>query len=176
MIRTVSLEDAGAIVFIYNYYVKNSPATFEEIPLSARDMAARIRTVGENYPWIVWEENGEILGYAYMHRYHERAAYRYTAEDSIYIRAGCEGRGIGRALLENLINAARKMEIRVLLSIITVPNEASVGLHEKFGFKKAGQFHEVGYKFGQWLDVGYWELLLDAEEKRRVKEPLTPFV
>ncbi|MDR1211623.1 MAG: GNAT family N-acetyltransferase [Spirochaetaceae bacterium] len=176
MIRGVKSEDAGAIVFIYNYYIKNSPATFEEIPLSARDMAARIRAVGENYPWIVWEENGEILGYAYMHRYHERAAYRYTAEDSVYVRAGCEGRGIGRALLEHLIGVARKMEIRVLLSIITVPNAASVGLHEKFGFTKVGQFPEVGYKFDQWLDVGYWELLLDAEEKRRVTETLTPSV
>jgi phosphinothricin acetyltransferase len=168
MIRPARVEDAAAIVFIYNYYIKNSSATFEEMPLSAQDMAGRIQDVGKGYPWIVWEENRDILGYAYIHRYHERMAYRYTAEDSIYIKAGCEGRGIGKGLLENLINAARQMEIRALLSIITVPNAASVGLHEKFGFKKVGQFHEVGYKFKKWLDVGYWELLLDglnAEQK-----------
>ncbi|MDR1430407.1 MAG: GNAT family N-acetyltransferase [Spirochaetaceae bacterium] len=165
MIRAAGPGDAGAIVFIYNHYIKNSPATFEEMPLSVQDMAVRMRELGRGYPWIVWEENGEILGYAYMHRYHERMAYRFTAEDSIYIKAGCEGRGIGKALLESLIAAARKMKLRALLSIITVPNAASVALHEKFGFQKVGQFHEVGYKFKTWLDVGYWELLFTGDEK-----------
>ncbi|MDR0389472.1 MAG: GNAT family N-acetyltransferase [Spirochaetaceae bacterium] len=165
MIRPVRPGDAGAIVSIYNYYIENSPATFEEVPLSAGDMAGRIQNVAGSYPWMVWEENGDILGYAYIHRYHERVAYRYTAEDSIYLKAGCEGRGIGKGLLESLIAAARKMEIRVLLSIITMPNAASVGLHEKFGFQKAGQFHKVGYKFKQWLDVGYWELLFEDRQK-----------
>jgi phosphinothricin acetyltransferase len=160
MIRPVNIADANTITFIYNYYIKNSPVTFEEVPLGIHDMTARIRDISARFPWFVWEEEGEILGYAYIHQYHERMAYRYTAEDSIYIKEGSEGKGIGRALLEKLIDSGRSMKLHALISVITIPNPASVSLHEKFGFEKIAHFREVGFKFNQWLDVGYWELLL----------------
>jgi phosphinothricin acetyltransferase len=161
VIRPVKTGDAAAICGIYNPYVTRSVITFEESPVPADQMEKRIREISAGYPWLVWEEAGEILGYAYLHAWHERQAYRYSAEDSIYLRESCLGRGIGKALLAGLLEKARGMDIRVIMSVITVPNERSVGLHEKFGFKKAGHFSGIGYKLGRRLDVGYWELLLD---------------
>jgi phosphinothricin acetyltransferase len=145
---------------LYNYYILNTAATFEEEAVSPGEMEERIRTVSSRYPWLVWEEGGEPAGYAYAHQYQVRSAYRCTAEDSIYIKHGFEGRGIGKALLGALLEKLRNMELHTLMAVITVPNEKSVAIHEKFGFKKMGIFSEIGSKFGQWRDVGYWELLL----------------
>jgi phosphinothricin acetyltransferase len=160
LIRPVKADDAAAISAVYNYYVENTVITFEEEPVSAKTMEERIRRVTAHYPWLVWEEAGEILGYAYVHAWHERSAYRFTVEDSIYLKHGSEGKGMGTALFSRLLEEVRKLDLHVLMSVITVPNEVSVGLHEKFGFKQAGRFAEVGFKFGRRLDVGYWELLL----------------
>jgi phosphinothricin acetyltransferase len=171
MLRPVTLEDAPAIAGIYNYYIAYTAITFEEDPVDARIIEERIRAVTASqqssakliqFPWFVWEEGSEILGYAYAHKWHERAAYRYAVEDSIYLKQGFQRRGIGRALLEKVIAELRRQEIHVVMSVITLPNEGSVGLHESFGFKKAGQFSEIGLKFGKRLDVGYWELILDG--------------
>jgi phosphinothricin acetyltransferase len=161
VIRPVKTEDAAAICGIYNPYVVNTAVTFEESPVPVDQMEERIQKISARYPWFVWEEAGEILGYAYLHAWHERLAYRYSAEDSIYIRESCLGRGIGKALLAGLLEKARGMDIHVIMSVITVPNERSVGLHEKFGFKKTGHFKEIGYKLGRRLDVGYWEHILN---------------
>jgi phosphinothricin acetyltransferase len=160
MIRPVNAEDAAAICGIYNHYIEHTTVTFEEEPLSPAAMEGRIREISRRYPWLVWEAEGRVLGYAYAHRWHERAAYRFTAEDSLYLLPGEEGRGLGRALLERLLEELRKTELHALMSVITLPNPGSVALHEKFGFQKAAHFGEVGYKMGQWLDVGYWELIL----------------
>jgi phosphinothricin acetyltransferase len=157
------LEDAAAIRSVYNYYIGNTVATFEEEPVSVETMEERIKTVTAKYPWLVYEEVGEILGYAYIHAWHERSAYRFTAEDSIYLKHGKTGQGIGKALFTRLLEETRKLDIRVLMSVITVPNQASTGLHERFGFKQAGCFTGVGCKFGCRLDVGYWELILNEE-------------
>jgi phosphinothricin acetyltransferase len=160
MIRPVTIQDAPEICAIYNYYIANTTITFEEDALTPAEIEARICDITGKYPWLVWDENGAVQGYAYAHKWHERAAYRFSAEDSLYLRHDARGRGIGKRLLGRLIEELCKMDIHVLMSVITVPNERSVTLHENFGFKKAAQFHEIGYKMNTWLDVGYWELLL----------------
>lgn len=161
-LRPVNLGDAPGIAEIYNHYIVNTAVTFEEESLDPRIMADRIRAVIPRYPWFVWEEGGELGGYAYAHAWHQRGAYRFTAEDSIYLRPGWERRGIGKRLLEGLLGELRKRELHAVMAVITVPNQASVGLHESLGFKKTGQFNETGFKLGRWLDVGYWELILDG--------------
>jgi phosphinothricin acetyltransferase len=164
LIRPVRADDAAAISAVYNYYVENTVITFEEEPVSVKTMEGRIRAITTHYPWLVWEEAGEILGYAYVHAWHERSAYRFTVEDSIYLKHGSEGKGRGTALFSRLLEEVRKLDLHVLMSVITVPNEVSAGLHEKFGFKQVGCFAEVGFKFGRRLDVGYWELILGYEQ------------
>jgi phosphinothricin acetyltransferase len=163
MIRPVNTADASAICGIYNYYVVNTVITFEEEPVSTAKMKSRIRTVTAEYPWFVREEAGEVLAYAYIHTWQERIAYRHSAELSLYVKHGQEGRGMGRELMTHLLEAVKKTTIRVLVSGITIPNERSIALHEKFGFQKAGQFNEIGFKLDQWLDVGYWELVVKGK-------------
>ncbi|MDR0761228.1 MAG: GNAT family N-acetyltransferase [Treponema sp.] len=158
MIRPVIPEDAVAICGIYNYYIENTAVTFEEEAVPVPVMENRINTVTAKYPWLVYEEREELLGYAYVHPWHERAAYRFTVEDSIYLGRGQTGRGLGKALLARLLEEVWKLDVHALMSVITIPNEASTALHERFGFKQAGCFAQVGYKFGRRLDVGYWEL------------------
>jgi phosphinothricin acetyltransferase len=163
MIRPVTREDAAAICAIYNPYIEHTVISFEESPVTAAQMEDRIRAVSAAYPWLVWEEpGGGIAGYAYLHAWHERRAYRFAAEDSIYLREDSLGRGIGGALLGKLLEEARGMELHAIMSVITVPNERSASLHEKFGFKQVGCFSGIGYKFGRRLDVGYWELPLSG--------------
>jgi phosphinothricin acetyltransferase len=162
MIRPVRVEDAAAIRSIYNHYIENTVITFEEKPVDAAEMERRIKAIGVRYPWLVLEEEGNLLGYAYVNSYRERSAYRYTAELSIYLRDGMQGRGRGSALLEGILEAVKTLELHVLISALTLPNERSVALHEKFGFGKIAVFREVGFKHGRWLDVGYWELLLSG--------------
>ncbi|MDR1024953.1 MAG: GNAT family N-acetyltransferase [Treponema sp.] len=161
-LRPAVPEDAPGIAEIYNYYIKNTVITFEEELVDSRTMAGRIEEVIPRYPWFVWEAGGELVAYAYAHAWNERTAYRFAAEDSVYLKPGWERRGIGRRLLERLIEELRQRQIHVLMSVITVPNPASVGLHERLAFKKTGQFDAIGFKHGRWLDVGYWELILDA--------------
>jgi phosphinothricin acetyltransferase len=165
MIRPATINDAVSICGIYNHYIKTTAITFEEIPVAINEMEGRIKTVLGKYPWIVWEEEGEILGYAYGNRWRDRSAYRYAAEDSIYIKNGFQGRGIGKKLLTALLGELRQTDIHVLVAGITQPNERSVGLHEKFGFKKVAEFVEIGYKMNRWLNVGYWQLILGERQE-----------
>jgi phosphinothricin acetyltransferase len=163
MIRPVSIADAAAICGIYNYYILNTVITFEEDPVPTAEMENRIRIVTAKYPWFVREEAGEILAYAYIHTWQERIAYRYSAELSIYVKHGQEGRGMGRELMTHLLEAVEKTKIRALVSGITIPNDRSIALHEKFGFRKVARFNEIGFKLDRWLDVGYWELVFNRE-------------
>ena len=163
MVRPVCPSDAAAICSIYNYYIENTTISFEEIPLQTSVMEERICNISAKYPYIVFaDENcgGEITGYAYINTWKERSAYRYSAEISVYVRYGFEGKGIGRILMENLLKEVRKTEIHSLVAGITLPNDRSVALQEKFGFKNIARFEEIGYKFNKWIDVGYWELML----------------
>lgn len=160
MIRSVKTSDAQAMCDIYNHYIKDTAVSFEETPVSLQEMEARIRNISDAYPWLVWEENRIPIGYAYVNKWKERSAYRFSVEDSIYLKQGHEHQGIGKRLLAGLLDEVRKTGIHAVIAGITLPNKESVALHETFGFKKAAHFEKVGFKFEQWLDVGYWELIV----------------
>jgi L-amino acid N-acyltransferase YncA len=160
MIRDASTADAAAICAIYNHYIVTTVITFEEEPLSQADMAARISDITRAYPWLVYVENGSVIGYAYAGKWKARSAYRHTAEITVYLDHTATGRGIGSQLMAELLSRLRAQGVHAAVGGVALPNPQSVALHEKFGFKPVGRFHEVGYKFGNWIDVGYWELLL----------------
>ncbi len=160
MIRPVRPDDALAIAEIYNHYIRSSPATFEEEILVADQMRQRIAETTQTYPWLVAEEDGRLVGYAYARRWRERAAYRYAVEASIYLDPAAVGKGIGSALLGALLAELRSGGLHCVMGGVSLPNDASVALLEKFGFRPVAHFKEVGYKFGRWIDVGYWQLML----------------
>ena len=160
MIRAVQLKDADAISSIYNYYIESSNITFEEDPLSVEDMKRRIENITSKFPFLVYEARGEIIGYAYANTWKSRSAYRYSVESTIYLKHGLSRKGIGAMLYTDLINELKSLGIHSVIGGIAIPNPGSIRLHEKLGFTKLGQFHEVGYKNKEWIDVGYWELLL----------------
>ncbi|MDR2551875.1 MAG: GNAT family N-acetyltransferase [Treponema sp.] len=160
MIRPVKPGDAKDICGIYNHYVRETVISFEEIPVSIREMTERITGISAKYPWFVMEEDAALAGYAYLNAWRDRHAYRYAAELSIYLKPGMEGKGRGSQLMRALLEGAGKNGFHALVSGITLPNERSVTLHEKFGFAQIARFNEIGFKQGRWLDVGYWELKL----------------
>lgn len=160
MIRACLPSDASRICEIYNHYVMATVITFEEVPVTEPEMAQRITSVGASLPWLVWEQNGVIAGYAYASPWKQRSAYRFSVESSVYLCPDFVHQGIGTELYEALIADLRRHDVHCVVGGIALPNPASVGLHEKLGFAKIGQFREVGLKFRQWVDVGYWELLL----------------
>ncbi|WP_439183128.1 arsinothricin resistance N-acetyltransferase ArsN1 family B [Carboxylicivirga taeanensis] len=161
MIRTVKTTDAPAIAAIYNYFVTSSIVTFELEPVSAAEMARRIDTISAKYPYLVYEEGGVVLGYAYATQWKARQAYQHSVESSVYLHPEAKGRGIGSCLYAKLLGDLKERSIHAVIGGISLPNEASIALHEKFGFEKIGQFKQVGRKFDQWIDVGYWELLFE---------------
>ena len=160
MIRLASEADASQVAGIYNHYIENTVVSFEEQTVSEKEIATRIDAVIPSFPWLIYEEGDQILGYAYASRWHGRCAYRYSAESSVYLDASAVGRGVGSALYERLLNELRAMELHTVIGGIALPNPASVALHEKFGFKKVAHYEEVGFKFDRWIDVGYWQLKL----------------
>jgi phosphinothricin acetyltransferase len=161
MIRPVKISDTPAIRDIYNYYIEHTVITFEETPLSLNEMEARIQKISTAYPYLIREDEGEVSGYAYANLWKERSAYRNSAEISIYLKNETQGQGRGYELLGRLLDDIRTTSLHVLIAGITLPNDHSVNLFEKYGFRKIGQFNEVGFKSGRWLDVGYWELIIN---------------
>lgn len=160
-IRTVTLNDATAIADIYNPYILNTVITFEETPVTPEEISARISSVlSLGLPHLVAEQDNHVIGYAYAGLWRTRSAYRHTVETSIYMGQQQTGKGMGLTLYKALLEQIKELDIHVVLGGITLPNPVSVGLHEKLGFKKVAHFGEVGYKFGQWLDVGFWQLVL----------------
>lgn len=161
MIRSATPADAAAIAGIYNYYITDTIVTFEETTVTGGEMAGRIAAVlGAGHPWLVVEDQGAVVGYAYASAWKGRCAFRFSLETTVYLQHGAMGRGLGAALYRQLIARLRELKYHVAIGGIALPNDASVRLHEKLGFRKVAHFTEVGYKFGRWLDVGYWELLL----------------
>ena len=160
MIREVKLSDAKAIVDIYNYYILNTNITFEEKQLTVDDMEERIIEKTAKHPWIVYERNGQVIGYAYLSGWHSRSAYRYSNEASIYLDSNEKGHGIGKELFGQLLEVSKCYGVHTIVSGITIPNTESISLHEKFGFKKIAEFEEIGFKNNKWLNVGYWQKLL----------------
>jgi phosphinothricin acetyltransferase len=161
MIRKVTLDDAQAICNIYNYYILNSVATFELEPVTSDEVIKRIKRVTLEYPWIAFFKENELVGYAYADKWKTRKAYKYSVESTVYLKNGYSGRGIGSRLYMFLLNELKKINIHAVIAGISLPNDASIALHEKLGFKKIGQFKEVGFKFDKWVDVGYWELIIN---------------
>lgn len=159
-IRTVKPTDAKAIVDIYNYYIENTTITFEVEPLTEEDMRIRIQDISEQHPYFVCESDGVVLGYCYVSFWHKRCAYHNTLELSIYVDHNRRGQGVGHLLMCKMLDTLRNSTCHVVMACISIPNESSVGMHEKFGFKQVSHFKEVGNKFDQWLDVGDWELIL----------------
>lgn len=160
MIRDVILSDAKRIHKIYNNYVEDSRATFQEQSLSLKEIEAQIQRIVKNYPWIVYQERDQIVGYTYADKWKEKTAYRYTVETSIYLDPEHLGKGIGSKLKESMIKELKTRGFHTVISAISLPNPASIAMCEKFGFQKVGQLKEIGYKFNEWIDVGYWQLLL----------------
>lgn len=158
-IRSANLTDAAQIAEIYNYYIQYTHQTFETEPLSAEDMRTRISEVLGNFPYVVAEENGEIFGYAYAAQFKLRRAYEFSVEVSIYVKNDTKQKGIGTQLYTQLFAELRDTDIHAIIAGISLPNDASIRFHEKFGFEKVAHFREVGYKLGRWVDVGFWELI-----------------
>lgn len=160
-IRAASPLDAAAICAIYNHYVATTTISFEEDAVAVADMAQRIADVtAAELPWLVAEIDGKVAGYAYATKWRVRPAYRHSVESSVYLAPAMIGQGLGRALYVALLEALRRRDLHLVIAGIALPNEASVGVHEKLGFRKVAHFTEVGQKFGRWIDVGYWELKL----------------
>lgn len=164
MIRPATIEDAPHICDIYNHYIAHTAVTFEEEPVSADTMSTRISETAASLPWIVNEDGGTILGYACAARWKERRAYRFSVESTVYVKKDAVGRGIGTELLRHLLEEIKAKKIHAVVAGIALPNERSLRLHEKCGFRKVAHFAEVGFKFNKWIDVGYWELVLDEKE------------
>jgi len=160
VLRVVESRDASSIASIYAPYVEQTAITFEYVAPSAEEMESRIAKVSAAYPWIVAEEEGEVLGYAYASRYRERAAYRWSLETSIYVREDRRGRGLGRSLYGALIPILRDLGIVTLYGAVTLPNPQSVALHARFGFRPLCTYDRVGFKMGAWRDVGWMVLRL----------------
>jgi phosphinothricin acetyltransferase len=160
VIRPATPADAQALADLYNPYIRETTITFEEEAVTAAEMAARLAKVVETHPWLVWEEGGRVLGYAYASAWRARAAYRHSAETAIYVAMGHHGKGIGTALYRALLDELRARGFHLVLGGLALPNAASVRLHEALGFTKAGHMREAGRKFDRWIDVGFWELLL----------------
>jgi phosphinothricin acetyltransferase len=161
MIRNVKPEDVSAITGIYNHYVRESSATFETEPVTEGEMRNRILSISAHFPYLVDEENGVITGYCYAHPWKARAAYQYTLETTVYLAPEFIGKGIGRLLMERLIEESRSSGFRALIACITAENESSCSFHERLGFEKVSHFVKVGEKFGRRLDVVDYELLLN---------------
>lgn len=159
-IREVTPEDSGRIADIYNEYVLHSVASFETEPVSVAEMATRIEKVASQYPYYVYEVDGEVVGFCYAHLWKERKAYGKTLETTIYLDPAAIGMGIGTAMMKKLIDECRRLGYASLIADITAENEASCALHRKLGFRQVSHFERVGFKLGRWLDVVDYELLL----------------
>ncbi|HSD40022.1 MAG TPA: arsinothricin resistance N-acetyltransferase ArsN1 family B [Rhodocyclaceae bacterium] len=158
MIRDAEISDAQAIAGIYNYYVANTTISFEETPVSTEQIAERILEVrASSLPWFVAEDSGRVLGYAYASKWKTRSAYRFAVETSVYLQRDATGQGLGRQLYEALFHTLKVSGIHIAIGGIALPNEISIRLHEKLGMKKVAHFEQVGFKFGKWVDVAYWQ-------------------
>ena|SRR6185369_16937287 len=161
IVRSASPEDAQQVSEIYNHYVRTSTITFEEEPVSASEMASRIQEIqSQSYPWLVASVAQEVLGYAYAGKWKVRAAYKHSSEITVYVRPGLGSSGVGSALYRHLLPALKAVGVHAAIGGVALPNDASVRLHEKFGFEKCAHFREVGFKFNRWIDVAYWQKFL----------------
>jgi L-amino acid N-acyltransferase YncA len=174
-IRTADPDrDAASCVAIYAPYVEAGATSFEEGPPSPAEFGERIAATSATYPWLVAEREGEVLGYAYACPHRSRPAYRWAVEVSVYVAAGHRREGCARALYGELAERLRGQRFQVACAGVTLPNEASVALHESMGFVPVGVYRRIGWKDGAWRDVGWWQLELVPADDRPPAEPLPP--
>lgn len=159
LIRAVDLlKDVSQITEIYNYYIENSPQTFETEPISPEEMSRRIQEIiSEGNPFLVAEDQTEVLAYAYAKKFKLDRAFDYTASVAIYVKSSQVHKGIGTDLYLRLFELLAQTDFHTLIAAISLPNETAVRFHEKLGFRKVAHFYEIGYKLGRWVDVGYWQ-------------------
>ena len=157
LVRTAGIADAAAIAAIYAPYVDETIVSFEEQAPSAQDIAARIAAADGLYPWLVAERDGALLGYAYAAAFRSRSAYRFAVETTVYLRRDACGRGLGGLLYRPLIARLEGQGFTQAIAAISLPNAASVKLHERLGFVPTGTYRQVGWKLGRWIDVGLWQ-------------------
>ena len=169
-IRFAEPRDAAVVQAIYAPFCDGSAVSFEAAPPSVEQIAERIARILPQYPWLVAEIDGRVAGYVYGCQHRERAAYRWTVDVTVYIDANRHRRGIGRALYTSLLAMLRAQGFFKAYAGVTLPNPASVGLHEALGFVPVAVYRGEGYKLGQWRDVGWWQLDLQPE----VAEPPEP--
>ena len=160
MIRKATPEDARDLCAIYNPYIENTIVTFEETPVNDDQMRDRLRAQAQDFPWLVFEKQEKVLAYAYASLWKERSAYRFTVETTVYVHPDARGQGCGSSLYRSLLPTLHARGYHRAVACLALPNDDSQRLHEKFGFKHVATFSEVGFKFGRWLDIGYWELSL----------------
>jgi phosphinothricin acetyltransferase len=169
-VRIATEADATAIASIYAPYVRDTVFTFEEQAPSPEEMGARLRKIIVGHPFLVFQEDGAVLGYAYASPHKERAAYRWSVDVAVYVAASEHRRGIGRALYGSLLDILARQGFHTAYAGVTLPNENSIGLHEAMGFRHFATYPEVGFKFGEWRDVGWWTLPLSPND--RPSEPV----
>lgn len=159
-IRTFTPKDVDAIAAIYNYHILNTTVVFETQPFDAEKMQAMLTEIASSYPFIIADDGGQLVGFAYVHAWKTKKAYDKTVESTLYIREDMKGRGIGSFLLQELLLQCRQRGLHAVIACITQENEESIRFHEKHGFQKVSHFRQVGRKFDRWLDVYDYELLL----------------
>jgi phosphinothricin acetyltransferase len=167
-------RDAAPCAAIYAPSVESTPISFELVPPDAAEFARRIEKYSVTHQFLVAEEGGEVVGYAYACRWAERAAYDWSVEVSVYVDAARQGEGIGRALYAELFERLRAQGFRVAVAGVTLPNPASIGLHESMGFEPIGALRDIGWKEGSWRDVGYWQLYLQPLGDGAPEPPRSP--
>jgi L-amino acid N-acyltransferase YncA len=176
-IRSIELSDAEAVRDIYAPFVSDNATSFETEPPDTAAIQQRIRDLTVQYPWLVFESDGKVLGYAYASSYRARTAYQWCVEVSVYVHEKARKCGVGRALYLSLFEVLRRQGYANAYGGITLPNPASVGLHESLGFTTIGVYSRVGYKFGQWHDVIWLQLrLLEADEPVPTPKPAADFL
>jgi phosphinothricin acetyltransferase len=173
LIRMAREADAAAIAAIYAPFVRDTAVSFEMVPPTADEMVERMRKTLAIAPYLVSEDDRGITGYAYAGQWRPRAAYQWSTEVSVYLDPRAHGRGIGTRLYRVLLDLVRVQGYRMALGGVTLPNAASVALHEKFGFERVATYRSVGFKFGAWHDVGWWQLDL-ADRGDLGNEPKPP--
>jgi L-amino acid N-acyltransferase YncA len=156
-IRSATTIDAEAIQRIYAPFVRETAISFEEVPPSVDEMAGRIVLILKTHPWLVAVDGGQVCGYVYASPHRERAAYRYSADTTVYIAPQAQRRGIGHALYAELLPELKRRGLHMAFAGIALPNPGSVALHESMGFTPVGIYRDVGFKFARWHDVGWWQ-------------------
>ena len=170
-IRHATPADAPQCLHIYSYYAENTAFSFEDSAPDLHQMMLRIRDITQHYPWLVYEKNHSIQGYAYASKFRPRPAYRWTVEVTVYLDHDAKGSGIAKHLYNRLFMILAKQGFFNAVAVITEPNPESEKFHQKMGFEKIGTFNSIGYKLDQWHDIGWWQKRLQPM-KANPKNPL----